>query len=312
MRRQRLDKLARVYDEEVLPIWSARFGAMILRDLPLPPRATVLDVGCGTGYPALEILRRLDDGGRIIAIDPAAPLLDVARRKAAALAGKRIFFRTEGLSPRLPFAAEVYDLVVANEVLGEVDEPKAAVAEFARVCKIGGRVVVSLPLAGTWAEFHDIYREVLIKHDRHETLARLEEHIARLPDAETAAGWFDDAGMADVTIEVDQFHLLFRSSREFFFAPVIEYGPLVVWKELAGRGEEMQDVFWYIKEALDRYFGDRGFAVSVQAGCVRGVKPPPPAAAPPPEPAPPPADELPADLVRAPRELLVIEEPEEE
>src|SRR5206468_2514611 len=67
------DRLARIYDQEVLPIWSQRFGRMMLRDLALPPRANILDVACGTGYPSLEILRKLDDQGRIIAIDPSAP-----------------------------------------------------------------------------------------------------------------------------------------------------------------------------------------------------------------------------------------------
>src|SRR5438477_6464707 len=95
------DRLARIYDQEILPIWSQRFGRMMLRDLTPPPRAMVLDVACGTGYPSLEVLRKLDEHGRVIAIDPSSPLLDVARRKAGVLSGKRIFFRTEGAAPRL-------------------------------------------------------------------------------------------------------------------------------------------------------------------------------------------------------------------
>ena len=68
------------------------------------------------------------------------------------------------------------------------------------------------------------------------------------------------------------FTLLFKSSREFFFAPVIEYGPLAAWKEIAGSGQEMQDVFWYIKEAIDAYFDGRPFQVNVKAGCIIGKK----------------------------------------
>src|SRR5262245_48367230 len=95
------DQLAKIYDQEVLPIWTQRFGRMILRDLVLPPAAVVLDVACGSGYPALEILRRLGEKGRVVAIDPSAPLLDLARRKAGPASGKRIFFRSEALEPRL-------------------------------------------------------------------------------------------------------------------------------------------------------------------------------------------------------------------
>ena len=71
--------------------------------------------------------------------------------------------------------------------------------------------------------------------------------------------------------------------REFFFAPVIEYGPLAEWKEIAGEGQEMQDVFWYIKEAIDAYWGDRPFQVTIKAGCLIGRK----VAAPAPDPSEP-------------------------
>jgi hypothetical protein len=35
----------------------------------------------------------------------------------------------------------------------------------------------------------------------------------------------------------------------------------------------MQEVFWYIKEAIDAYFGGSAFSVSVVAACAHGVKP---------------------------------------
>jgi hypothetical protein len=76
----------------------------------------------------------------------------------------------------------------------------------------------------------------------------------------------------DGAMEAEEFTLLFKSSREFFFAPVIEYGPLAEWKEIAGNGQEMQDVFWYIKEAIDAYFEGRPFTVTVKAGCLIGKK----------------------------------------
>jgi hypothetical protein len=131
-----------------------------------------------------------------------------------------------------------------------------------------------LPLEGTFEEFHDIYREVLTKHDRHETLARLDEHVARVyPAAAECEDWLRSAGLVDARVEVERFTMLFRSSREFFFAPVIEFGPLSAWKEIAGTGQEMQDIFWYIKEAIDAYFEGRAFAVTVVAGCLKGRKP---------------------------------------
>ena len=264
--------MAKVYDAEILPIWTERFARLLLRGLEFPPKAMVLDVGCGVGYQSLEILRRMDEQGRIIAIDPLSTLLNEARTKAGPLSGRRIFFRSDGFDPRLPFDDDVYDLVVSNLGLMEVEDPAATLGEFARVTKPGGRVAATLPLAGTFVEFYDLFREALLKQDRNDALTRLDQWLVRYPTVDEARRWLEWAGLEEATIEHETFTLVFKSSREFFFAPVIEYGPLATWKELAGRGQEMQDIFWQIKEAIDAYFAGSTFAVTVNAACLRGRK----------------------------------------
>ena len=266
------DKLAKLYDAEVVPIWSRRFGRMLLRDLAVPNKAMVLDTNCGTGYPSLELLKRMDEAGRIIAVDMSSPLLDEARTKAGKLSGKRIFFRSEAGLPKLPFAEQVYDLVIANVGLQQIDDPEPAIRECARVTKVGGEVVATYALSGTFGEFYDIFREVLIKGDYKDAIDRLDAYLTRYPPLEQAAAWFEDAGLSDVRVEYESFELLFKSSREFFFAPIIEYGPLSNWKAVAGKGQQMQDIFWQTKASIDAYFSGRAFSVTVNAGCVRGRK----------------------------------------
>lgn len=270
----KVEKLARIYDDEIAPVWGTRFGKMLLRNLAVPDRGQVLDISCGTGYPTIEILRRMNEGSRLIAIDASSAMLDVARRKVADLGplGKKgVFFRTESPVPKLSFADDVYDLVVCNLGLGEMPSIEVALRDFARVTKQNGEVRCTLPLAGTFQEFNDLYREVLIKHDKHEALERLEQHIARYPTVDHVERCMEAANLSG-GLEYEEFSLLFKSSREFFFAPVIEYGPLAEWKEIAGGGQEMQDVFWYIKEAIDAYFDGRPFQVTVKAGCLIGRK----------------------------------------
>lgn len=272
-RSHRQEKMANVYDQEILPIWSERFGRMLLRGLEIPPKSMVLDIGTATGFTAIELIKRMDEQSRLIAIDSVGPLLDQARKKAGDLSGKRIYFRTEPASSSLSFADEVYDVVISNLGLIHIDDPQRALQEFARVTKHNGQVAITIPLCGTYAEFYDIYREVLIKNDLSETLAALEQYIAHFPEPEDAVRWMENAGLADVEIEVERFDILFKSSREFFFAPLIEYGPLSAWKEIAGKGQEMQDIFWQIKEAIDFYYKGRAFSISVHAACLRGKRP---------------------------------------
>ena len=153
-RTHQVEKLARVYDDEIAPIWGTRFGRLLLRDLAIPERSQVLDVSCGTGYPTVELLRRMTDGSRIIAIDASSAMLDVARRKVEGLGplGKKgVFFRTESALPRLSFASDVYDVVVCNLGLADMPNAGAAVRDFARVAKIGGQVRCTMAMARSTA-----------------------------------------------------------------------------------------------------------------------------------------------------------------
>lgn len=272
-RTHKMEKLARIYDAEILPVWSHRFGRMLLRDLEIPAGSQVLDVVCGTGYPATEIVRRLTDDSRLIAIDGSSAMLDLARKKIAEM-GATVFFRSESAMPRLSFADDVYDLVVCNLGLADFTRPEAALVDFARVTRPGGEVRCTLPIAGTFQEFYDIYQEVLTKHDKQETLEHLHDHMATtLWSADDCYDWIETAGLENGKVEVDEFTMLFRSSREFFFAPVIEHGPLSDWKRIAGKGQELQDVFWYIKEAIDAYYSGRAFEITVKAACITGRVP---------------------------------------
>ena len=45
------------YDE--LPLWSAMFGLLLLEEVPLANVTNALDVGCGTGFPLIELAERL-------------------------------------------------------------------------------------------------------------------------------------------------------------------------------------------------------------------------------------------------------------
>ncbi len=270
----RIVQLARIYDAEIAPCWGSRFGAMLLRDLALPARAQVLDVSCGTGNAALALLDRMTAGSRLIAIDASSAMLEVVRRKLAArgpLEGRAVFLRTQSALPPLAFADEVYDLVVSNLGVAEMPSLEAAMRDLARVTRPGGEVRITLPLAGTFEEVHDLYREVLVKHDKHDAIDRLVRHVARSPTFAEVERCLAAAGLAG-RVEREEFSLLFRSARELFCAPVIEHGPLADWKRIAGSGQEMQDVFWYMKEAIDAYFGDGPFHVTVQAACVIGRK----------------------------------------
>src|SRR5688572_24009638 len=69
-------ELANLYDDE--NVWDA--SSDFYRDLALRIGAkTLLDLGCGTGTVTRGIVAAI--GGSGVGVDPAVPMLDVARRK---------------------------------------------------------------------------------------------------------------------------------------------------------------------------------------------------------------------------------------
>jgi ubiquinone/menaquinone biosynthesis C-methylase UbiE len=96
-----------------------------------------LDAGCGTGFLSFELARR---GHRVTGIDFAASMLAEARRKAAET-GLTVNFE-EGDAENLRFPDRSFDLVVSRHVLWTLPHPEAAVAEWVRLLRPGGRLAV--------------------------------------------------------------------------------------------------------------------------------------------------------------------------
>ena len=113
--------------------WNCIFDLVVVRRSGLD----VLDAGCGTGFLSLELASR---GHRVTGVDFAPAMLAEARRKAAEQ-GASIRFE-EGDAEQLPFTAGSFDLVVSRHVLWTLPHPEAAIDEWVRVLRPGGRLAV--------------------------------------------------------------------------------------------------------------------------------------------------------------------------
>ena len=266
------DSIANVYDTEILPIWSQRFGQLLLRDLALPPKAMVLDVGCGTGYPALEVLRRMD--GRA-ASSPSTPSSADARRGARQggdAGGQAHLLPHRARDAALAFADDVYDLVVCNPGLDEFDDPPGHLREFARVAKPAGACVPRCRSPGTFDEFFDIYREVLVKHDRHEALDASTRTARAIPTPEQARRWLEDAGLGSRGVEVETFTLLFKLARVLLRARHRVRTRSPTGRTIAGKRPGDAGRLLVHQGGDRRLLRQAAFSVTVVAGCLAGVR----------------------------------------
>lgn len=126
---------------------------------------TVLEVGCGSGRFAEELVtRHLGAGARYIGLDIAWAMLELTRRKLSACAGQAISLLQGDATNGLPLADASVDRVVVAYVFDLLSEDDAAgvMGEVARVLRPGGllclasltarrRGPVSRLVAGLWA-----------------------------------------------------------------------------------------------------------------------------------------------------------------
>jgi hypothetical protein len=136
------------------------------------------------------------------------------------------------------------------------------------VVRPGGQMRLATLTQGTWQEYLDIYRDVLVRLHREDALASLRGYTGAFPEPASVCALVEEAGFRVGRTELERWELVFSSSREFFYAPVIEQGPLPAWRKIAGKGPLVQDTFLAVKEALDTYFAGRPFGVGIMAATV--------------------------------------------
>ena len=96
------------YDRPALSFWD-RVGAATVSRLALAPGHRVLDLCCGAGASAIPAARAVGPAGRVLGIDVAAPLLELARAADEGLAN--IEFRS-GDATRTGLPDGGFDLLV--------------------------------------------------------------------------------------------------------------------------------------------------------------------------------------------------------
>jgi 2-polyprenyl-3-methyl-5-hydroxy-6-metoxy-1,4-benzoquinol methylase len=131
--------VSRVVDRAFRSVVVERFH-LICNLAPMPCPWTVLDVGCGSGRYALALAAA--GAARVVGVDVAASMIELARRQAAAAGfGDRCEFHT---SPFLEFStSERFDVVVATGYMDYLEDPLPHLRAMVNMCK--GRLFVSVP-----------------------------------------------------------------------------------------------------------------------------------------------------------------------
>lgn len=133
----------------------------------VPPQSSVLDAGCGTGGLILR-LRERQRGWRFSGIDFMPLACELATQRCGPSTDVRVASITE-----LPFENASFEAVVSADVICQVNNPEFAVAEFYRVLKPGGVLVVNVPAYQWMWSYHDDTCQTQHRYGRRELAALL-------------------------------------------------------------------------------------------------------------------------------------------
>ncbi|XAL99297.1 bifunctional demethylmenaquinone methyltransferase/2-methoxy-6-polyprenyl-1,4-benzoquinol methylase UbiE [Phycisphaeraceae bacterium D3-23] len=175
----------------------------------LQPDDVVADIACGTG----DLSMAFQKGGaaRVVGIDFTVPMLGVADEKHNKNPGDAPLTYQAGDAMRLPLADQTADVVSIAFGIRNVADPAKAMAEFVRVLRPGGRVIVlefSLPknsiLRGGYNFYfkHILPRTAsLIARDKSGAYKYLPKSVNTFIDRAGMTAMMEDAGLTDIAVK---------------------------------------------------------------------------------------------------------------
>lgn len=217
-------ELVGAYDE--LALWSAMFGLLLLEEVPLRGVRKALDVGCGTGFPLIELAERLGPSAEVHGIDPWTAGLGRAAEKIRARKTPNVTLH-EGTANAMPFDDATFDLVVSNLGVNNFEDRVGAMRECRRVTRTAGTIALTTNLQGHMKELYAVFAAVL--HDA-AARQRLEEHVRHRATVPAVRELLESSGFRVTRVVEREGSMRFANGAALFNHHFIKLGFLDGWK----------------------------------------------------------------------------------
>ncbi|MBN1163607.1 MAG: methyltransferase domain-containing protein [Candidatus Krumholzibacteriota bacterium] len=242
-------ELVSIMDE--LPLWSAPFGLRLLDTIKMEPGIQALDVGCGCGFPVLELAQRLGASGKVYGIDPWGAALERAVLKVRRYGLKNVMI-IRGVGERLPFRDRSFDLIVSNNGLNNVGDLEATLAECYRVSRPNAQFAFTFNLEETMAEFYAVLRETLVENGLNDGVMKMQEHIrSKRKPLEEVKEAVRRAGFSLRDLRRDSFNIRFSDGSAMLHSFLIRLAFMDPWKEIIDPGDR-EIIFTRVEDKLNR------------------------------------------------------------
>ena len=190
------DRMNRLMSAGMDGTWRAR----AVRWAGLAPGGSAIDVCCGTGDLAIELLDAVSTRGRVVGVDFSERMLEAAAAKSSQVE----WVRGDALS--LPFADGEFDAATVGFGVRNLPDIEGGFREMARVVRAGGRVVcleltepprLVAPFARLWTDRAVPLLGRLVARET-DAYRYLPASVHRFPPADELAAIMATAGLESV------------------------------------------------------------------------------------------------------------------
>ena len=240
--------LVSILDE--LPLWSAPFGLKLLDNIIFKQDMNVLDIGCGTGFPLIELANRLGSSCHIFGIDPWTSALKRIQLKTQIQNLSNVVL-INGKAEHLPFEDEFFNLIVSNNGINNVENPEAVLTECYRTSLPNAQMIITVNLSATMRQFYSIFEETLREQGKSTEISRMQDHIheKRKPYYQTIL-MITNAGFCIKKIYEEAFNMRFLDGSAMFNHFFIKLAFLDNWKKILAP-EDQKPIFEILEQKLN-------------------------------------------------------------
>jgi ubiquinone/menaquinone biosynthesis C-methylase UbiE len=260
------EKWDRFFDEQM-----AFLNHRLVADARLRSGMRVLDLGSGTGYPALLAAQTVGPSGNVTGIDLAEQMLEAARRKAASLKLSNITFKTGDVTT-LPFEAASFDAITTRFCLMFLPEIPKAVAEIARILKPDTWVAAAVWSAPEKNPYLKIPIDVIKQFVELSPPDPTAPGIFRLAKPGELASMLEQAGLANISEQEFLGDVRFAAADDYFSSLMDIAAPIQnLWAKLdaAQQTEAKQRII----QTSEQYRKGKAIALPIAVRIVAAQKP---------------------------------------
>ena len=218
-----------IFDE--VNLWTAKFGRLMLENIPMKKGMTIVDVGFGTGFPLIELGQRFGNASKIYGVDIWQGGIERAKEKMRVLEINNIEI-LEGSATNINLDNNSVDLVTSNLGVNNFEEREKVYVELHRILKPGGKVAITTNTIGTFEELFDIFEEMFVESGATTSHNKLKQYIDNRNTVDKIITEFATANLKVVKQKQDKTNMRFVDAQTLLDHSLIRVGFKEEWDQL--------------------------------------------------------------------------------